>query len=428
MGMAGLKELTRPNADYEVTVLARPSKKNRQKLAPFINKGIKVIWGDLLDEKKLKEGIASSDIVLHVGGMVSPQADKYPLETIKVNVGSMKLISSIVKDIESKGPDREIKLVYIGSVSQYGSHLPPGHWGEVGRPLKPALRDAYAYSKILAERILIESDVKKWVSLRQTSILHKGLLSKTNDPIMFHVPLAGVLEWISVEDSGRLLERVCRNDVPDDFWCDIYNIGGGSSYRMDNFTFEKKIMKAVGCPSPDKIFERNWFATHNFHGIWFKDSDSLQKILNFRSGETFDEALSKLKRELPFYFKIAPIVPSIVIKMFMKKVAESSPLGTLHILNSCNKEMIDILWGGKDKQKSIGGWKDLDLPELSKEMKDTEKKDESKIIFDRTLHEKKCEKGHTYLSSEFLEKRGGHGCPACLRENAQIDIFQNNGC
>ena len=36
---------------------------------------------------------------------------------------------------------------------------------------------------------------------------------------MFHVPIRGVLEWATIEDSGRLLLNVCKDDVPE-FWLD----------------------------------------------------------------------------------------------------------------------------------------------------------------------------------------------------------------
>ena len=81
MGSAGLKELMKYPDRYKVTVLARESKKNRKKLREYEKQGVEVIWGDLLDEKSLRAGIEGSDIVLHVGGMVSPMADSYPEKT-----------------------------------------------------------------------------------------------------------------------------------------------------------------------------------------------------------------------------------------------------------------------------------------------------------------------------------------------------------
>lgn len=359
MGSAGLKELSRFPEKYEITVLARDSKKNHKKLKPFINKGIKVVWGDLLDPKTLKLGIENADIVLHVGGMVSPLAEHFPEKTLKVNVGSMHEIARIVKEIEEKHPDRVIKVVYIGSVSQYGSKLPPNHWGKVGDPLIAAKFDAYAESKILAENELINSNLKKWVSIRQTAILHAGLLKKINDPVTFHVPLNGAIEWITTEDSGRLLERVCREEVPDSFWCNCYNAGGGASFRLTNLEFERGILKVLNCPPPEKIFEPKWFATRNFHGIWFEDSDYLDSILHFRGKDSFEQALERMKDSLPFYYKLAPLAPAFLIKKIMKRVASKSDLGPLYWIKNNNEERIRAAWGSKEEYSQIPDWSEI---------------------------------------------------------------------
>lgn len=422
MGMAALKELEARKSDYEITVFARPSKINRKKLAPFQTQGVKVIWGDLLDKEKIMEGVRNADIVLHVGGMVSPVADHYPEQTLKVNVESMKLIADSVAEVEKEDPEREIKVVYVGSVSQYGSKLPPDHWGKAGDRLSAAKFDAYALSKILAERVLAESGIRKWVSLRQTAILHSGLLKKADDPISFHVPLRGAIEWVSVEDSGRVLERICRKEVPENFWCDYYNIGGGENFRLINYEFEKGLLKAIGCPAPEKIFEPSWFATDNFHGIWFEDSDELDDILKYRQKDTFSECLKRLKKELPFYFRFAPLAPSFLIKGFMKKVAQSKELGTLGWLNQGNEPRILACWGGREKQSMIPGWEKtkIEIPDKrSPGVKRNVRKEEK----DATLKETICEKGHTYLTSRILE-RGGHGCPECLKES----VFPPGNC
>lgn len=421
MGMAGLKELVKHHDDYEITVLARNSKINHRKLTAFEKKGIKVIWGDLLDPNSLKEGISDADIVLHVGGMVSPAADKDPERTLKINIGSMKLISEIVKDIESSDSLRTIKVVYIGSVSQYGSHLPPDHWAKVGNKLSAAKFDAYALSKIEAERILVESGLKKWVSLRQTAILHPGLLMKANDPVMFHVPLKGVIEWVSVEDSGRLLERVCRKNVPENFWNNFYNVGGGKNYRLTNYEFERKLLKAMGCPPPERIFETKWFATDNFHGVWFEDSDILNNILNFRNGNTFDDNLKQMKKELPWFFKLAPIAPSFIIKGFMKKVACSPMLGTLTWIKTNDLERIKASWGSIENYKTIPTWDKFEKPLLQKENKDSDNILSSSEV-PNILRYEKCERGHEFKTSELMKEKGGHECPICLKERTEVKV------
>ena len=366
MGMAGMKEIIKRPEAYDLTVLARPGKKNRKKLKPYEKRGVKVVWGDLLDRRSLVEGIKDADIVLHVGGMVSPLADLYPEKTRKVNVGSMKLIAEIVKEEESREKDRVIKVVYIGSVSQYGSKMPPNHWGKASDPQRAAKLDAYAESKIEAEKVLVNAGLRHWVLIRQTAILHAGLLKNASNPVAFHTPLQGVLEWITTEDSGRLLERICRPDVPDDFWGKAYNAGGGEPFRLVNLEFERGILKALGCPPPEKIFEPNWFATDNFHGMWFEDSDLLDDILHFREPDTFEAALKRLKKELPFYYRLTFLVPSFVIKNMMKKVANHPELGTLTWIKNDNRERINLSWGSIEEYMKIPGWKDYPELKLSK--------------------------------------------------------------
>ena len=417
MGSHGLIELTSMEGKYDVTVLARKSKKNRKKLKSFIRKGVKVIWGDLLDKDSVAMGVANADIVLHVGGMVSPAADWYPELTIKTNIGAMRNI------IDAALPRKnDVKVVYIGSVSQYGDRSVPNHWGQCGDPLSPALFDAYAYSKTEAERMLLESDLKWWVSLRQTGILHSGLLMKASDPISFHVPIKGVLEWVTAVDSGRLIERVCRDDVPEYFWGKCYNIGGGEAFRMTNYEFECELLKAMGCPPPEKIFETNWFATRNFHGFWFADSDELEEILHFRKGITPQKYFRKMKSELPWYFALAPLAPAKALKLFMGKVAKTRKLGPLWWIENDVKDRIDAFWGSKNEWENIPDWNEMDLTRPfdmnpGQRIIDSSLKPEETVTCkcDRCGYEYKM-KGRTMIA--------GHGCPKCLKYRVKINILE----
>ncbi|MCH5233187.1 MAG: NAD(P)-dependent oxidoreductase [Muribaculaceae bacterium] len=426
MGGAALKELMKHPSEYEISVLARDSKKNRKLMKGLRSKGVKVIWGDLLDSEALMKGIKEADIVLHIGGMVSPAAEHYPSKTLEVNVGSAKKIASIIRELEEKDKFRTIKTVYIGSVSQYGSHNVPDHWKRVGDKLGCAKFDAYSLSKILAEREIVMAGLRKWVSIRQTAILHSGLLKKANDPVTFHVPLNGTIEWVTVEDSGRLIERICRRDVPDDFWNNYYNVGGGETFRLTNIEFERQILKSMGCPPPEKVFEPNWFATENFHGVWFSDSDNLDSILKFRDSGSFADSLQKMKEDLPFYFRFVPLVPAFVIKWFMKRVAKKKDLGPLSWIAENNTDRIDAAWGGPENYKKIGRWENYQELNLNRK-KEINKSEAKNRKISNLLKEKRCSHGHSYLSSEILEY-GGHGCPECLRNESFVDKVINQGC
>lgn len=359
MGSATLKELAGRLDRFTVTLLARPSKKNRRMLAQYEKmEGISVIWGDLTNRDDVRRGVEGADFVLHVGGMVSPSADYYPEKTFKVNTTAMRLIVDAVK----ARPERDnVGVVYIGSVAQYGPYNPPHHWGRCGDPLNPALMDGYARSKVAAERILSDSGLRKWVSLRQTGILSRAMLFNGSDPIAFHVPVKGVLEWATAEDSGRLLANVCEEWVPECFWQRFYNIGGGASYRLTNYEFESMLMKALRCPPPEKVFDVRWFATDNFHGMWYADSDRLEELLHFRSDISAKDYFDRLARSLPWFFSLTPVVPAFVMKLCMRWVAGRNHLAPLHWKKHDNRARINAHFGSLEEWEALPGWEGTDL-------------------------------------------------------------------
>ena len=124
MGWAGFQELHARADRFNIRLLARDSKKNRRMLNPYLaDPSVTVVWGDLMRYEDVLSGVTGADYVLHVGGMVSPAADYYPEKTFKVNIGSAE---NVVKAVLAQPNASEMKVVYIGSVAQYGDRNPPG--------------------------------------------------------------------------------------------------------------------------------------------------------------------------------------------------------------------------------------------------------------------------------------------------------------
>ena len=191
MGWAGFQELYKRKDRFDIRILARKSKKNQKMLSGYTNDpAVNIVWGDLTCYKDVLAGVTGSDIVLHVGGMVSPAADYYPEKTLRTNVSAAR---NVVDAVLAQPNVSDIKVVYIGSVAQYGDRNPPRHWGDVNEPQTPAKYDMYALSKIRAEEIFANAGLRRWVSLRQSGILYPGILKVLN-PTAFHVPVGGVLE------------------------------------------------------------------------------------------------------------------------------------------------------------------------------------------------------------------------------------------
>lgn len=440
MGGAGLGELAARPDRFNLVLLVRPSATNKKKLAPYIGReGIRIVWGDLTRYEDVLVGVTGADYVLHVGGMVSPAADYFPKKTLHVNTTAARHIIQAVKAQPNAG---EIKVVYIGSVAQTGHRPAPVHWGRTGDPIQISVYDHYALSKTIAERLVAESGLRYWVSLRQTGILCPELLLKGSDPITFHVPLNGVLEWATAEDSGRLLANVCEEDVPDAFWNRFYNISSGPSYRLTNYEFETKLLRAISCPPPEKIFEPDWFALRNFHGQWYTDADELENYLHFRRSPDCDTYFRQLASRLPWYFRLTAVTPPFVIKRLMRHIASTPRTGTLDWIKNGNEARISAYFGSRETWRAIPGWRGFPVQRPSETPAYLDHGyDESKPSADWDLEDMRqaaafrggkclsasmrqgdratpleweCYAGHRFEASPSLVLLGGHWCPCCL--------------
>ena len=437
MGHAGMMEILRYPDKYELRILARPSKKNKELLAPLIadHASLSVIWGDLTSYEDVLKGVSGSDIVLHVGGMVSPQADYRPKATLRTNISAATYIT---KAVLAQPEDKQPKVVYIGSVAQMGDRREPLHWGRAGDPICVSAYDHYGLTKALAERIITDSGIKQWASLRQSGILYPAIL-KNYDPIMFHVPIRGVLEWATIEDSGRLLERVCRDEVPAEFWNNYYNIGSGKEDRLSNYEFECLLLDAIGCPKPEQIFNANWFTTRNFHGMWYIDGDKLENFLHFRANVPVKEYFAKMAKSptLPWGIKfaakthIAKLFPHFV-KLAMRKMANSEEHGTQWWIKNNVTPRINAYYGSLEAYRAIPDWKHFDVSHNSETPVLLDHGyDESKNVDELTDAELQkaaafrggkylgndtwqCAQGHTFKASRRLVLLGGHWCPDCF--------------
>ena len=439
MGRAGMEALLERADRYEVVALVLPTRVDRRIIAPYIERGVEVIYGDLTCYGDVLAGVSGADYVLHVGGMVSPLADAYPELTMKVNVGAAQ---NIVRAIKAQPDPDQVHLVYIGSVAQTGNRPVPIHWGRIGDPIKLSQFDTYALSKTIAERIVVDSGLRYWVSLRQTGIARLSA-AQSLDPIMFHAPLEGVLEWITMRDSGILLANVCEEDVPEDFWRRIYNIGGGQPNRLTNYEFFDKMLRAIGVRDPRSVVEPNWFALCNFHGHWFTDSDQLENVLHFRT-QTLDEYLSETTSRLPWFMRVASAFPRLVRARF-ERVARGLG-GTLTWFTREDDERITAYFGSRHAWKSIRGWEDRQKPHPSQvPLRLEHGYDESQPREQFSLADAReaakfrggvclsadmergdwssplrwrCHAGHEFSASLNLVLMGGHWCPVCIADRS----------
>ena len=443
MGFQGFKELYARKERYNIVLLLRRSKKNEKKFAPWENDpAVRIVWGDLTRYEDVLELVTGADYVLHVGGMVSPAADYYPARTLKTNITAAE---NIVRAVKAQPDPDAVKVVYIGTVAETGDRNPPIHWGRTGDPINISVYDHYALSKVKAEAIFAESGLKYWVSLRQSGILYPAIL-KNMEPIMYHVPMNGVLEWSTVEDSGRLLANVCGEDIPEEFWRRFYNIGSGESYRLTNYEFEELILGTLGLGSPRKLFDPNWFTTRNFHGQWYLDGDELEKYCHFRANIPVADYFRDMMRRVEFYYRLAflakPWAP-LLKRFWMRSIALTENYGTLWWAQHNVPERMNAYYGGMEEYRKLPRrWEDFPLGNPSKKTDSPEVRrldhgyDEQKPFEALTLEDLRqaaafrggeclaqevpdlyapipwrSARGNEFMMSANLVLRGGHWCP-----------------
>lgn len=441
-GRATLRELRERADRIHVVALALPTERDRAALAEFANmENLEVVWGDLTDAATVARCVERVDVVLHVGAVVSPLADEQPDLAHRVNVGSTR---NIIEAVRALPDPASVAVVGVGSVAQTGSRNPPHHWGRVGDPIRVSHYDEYGQSKVVAERLLVDSGLPKWVQLRQTGIFHPGML-EIRDPIMTHSPFGAVMEWVSAEDSARLLANLCEPHLPDEVWGGVYNIGGGDAWRLTNWELQTAIGHAMGVRDIRRWYDRNWFATGNFHGQWYTDSDRLEEVVPFRR-DSFEAALDRAMVAAPSTVRSAGRVPGWIVKHLVMKPLTRRPRGTMHAVRTGNDPEISAHFGSLEQWREIGTWSTFQPPTPSK----------SPMLLDHGYDESKhpaewgridyleaatfrgghlrttevargevsaplvweCAFGHTFTASPRLVLTAGHWCPTCVTDPA----------
>lgn len=457
MGFHSFTEFLKHRDQFNLVLLLRGSEKNKEKFKAYENDpGVKIVWGDLTKYEDVLQCVTGSDYVLHVGGMVSPAADYYPTKTIQTNT---KAARNIVDAVKAQPNKDEIKVAYVGTVAETGARNAPIHWGRCGDPIKVSIYDHYAISKVIAESIFAESGLKYWVSVRQSGILYADIL-KNIDPIMFHVPINGMLEWATVEDSARLMVNICGDDIPEEFWRRFYNIGSGEQYRLTNFEFEELLLqKTLRLGSVKKLFQPNWFITRNFHGQWYYDGDELEKYCHFRANVPVEDYFKSLVDQVAPYYKLAFMAKpfTFAVKAFLGTLANKEIYGTQWWIKNNVPERISAYYGSMDVYKALPEkWADFDvvIPEKNQEKASdilvlNHGYDESKSFDSLTLDDLKaaaayrggeclaeeivdmytpvkwkCAHGHEFMMSPNLVLRGGHWCPEELPSDCEGKKFR----
>lgn len=426
-----------------------------KKLLKKYRKRIYKFRGDIACKEDCERLLDGADYLIHCAAIIPPKSDHNPQGTYLSNfVGTKNLVDTVIET------GNKIPFIHTATVALYGNRSYPHVWGRVGDPIISSDYDVYSTYKMKAERYLLDSGLKKFVSLRQTAVLHKYMFANNlKDGLMFHTSWNTPLEWVTDVDSGILCKNLLERDIEgklDGFWNNIYNIGGGDKCRVTGYEALDEGFEIMGL-NTKKMFKPNWNIPRNFHGVWFYDSDNLNDILEFR---TENNAIYWQRMSKKFwYFKIAKIVPSCLIsKLVIQRLFKNTNAPKYWIKHHIDGR-VKAFYGSYENYEKIGtDWRkfpllcegktengDIDYAAL----KDInyakpylldhgydESKPLNKLTFDdlqkaaafrggvclskdykagdifKKVHFK-CRDGHEFESAPFTILKGGYWCPHC---------------
>lgn len=442
MGFAAYKELMNRRDKYSISMLVRPSKKNIKKFKAHITgvgtikagmvteqEGVRIVWGCVTKEDIVANLVKDADIVINMAAIIPPKALKSKAGTDAVNIGSVRNILKAIR--ETPGGTESIKFITISSIAVYGDRLPPFHKVEIGDPVYPSIGDYYALTKIQAERLIVESGLKYWAVIRQTFITIENLFSLM-DKLMYHQPIDQHIEPVTYRDAGFGIVNCI--DAPDDFWRNIYNMSGGKNFQIIYHEFLNRMFGLFGLKTY-KCIKRNWFTLRNFHCGWYTDFDSqrLNKFAQYQR-DSYDDYFEIVTKNTPKILKLARIVPSFVVRGFMRLYAEPVKWAKHPEKYPAH---VSAYFGNQRNWQLIPDWKqDMPKPMEAKKMElGYERKEDGKYSIDdmKSLAEfrgGKCNStsftdmytpldwecdvcGCQFKATPMLITNGGHWCPDC---------------
>lgn len=325
IGYETLKQLI-DKKQYYVTALDLPTKKNKRKLKQF-EKQAQLVYGSINEESFIQKIVVDQDVIIHLAAIIPPLADQEPERTRQVNYFGTRNIVMAIKEYNPK-----CFLIYSSSVSVYGDRT-KDPWIQVGDPLQPSEGDYYALTKIETEQMIQESNIPSTI-FRLTGIMGRP----ETDPLMFHMPLSTMLEIATTTDTARAFVNAI--DHTKQLNHHIYNLGGGEGCRTTYIEFLNHMFDIYGL---NKYYiKEKYFAKQNFHCGYFKDSDLLNKILNFRQ-DTLETYYDRLRKDTnPFIKGVTQAFSGLILHHLMN---HSEPYLAVKKNNS---SLIDRFFGKKN--------------------------------------------------------------------------------
>ncbi len=311
VGSSTLDELVKK--DHKIRCFDIPTKANKRKAKKFkkYSDKVTIIWGDLRNYMDVEKAVSGVDVVIHLGAIIPPLANKRPEIAEPVNVGGTRKIIAAIKKQE-----KQPKLIFSSSVAIFGDVRDKGfdHIIKITDPFNPSPHDEYARMKIKCEDMIKYSGIT-WAIFRFAAIPPIDLKV---DPIMFDVPLDTPIEFCHTADTGLAMANAATNN---EVWGNIYNIAGGPECRIPYTNYVGRLLEALGIGRlPEEAFGKE-----PFH-CGYMDTKESERLLHYQR-HTFSDLIEETKKRLGIA-RFFTLILSPSIKAFLLK---KSPYYQAHL-------------------------------------------------------------------------------------------------
>ena len=293
--------------------------KNRETGATFSQRGVEVVYGNLLDEAFLQNLLLGVDAVMHNAAMLPPHTETKPEIAHKVNVGVTKKMTELIAQM-SPMP----RLIFPSSFTVFGQAQSADSFKAVDDPLAP--NTEYTRHKAECEGIIRASGIPfvivrlgAAIDGRETSNTDKELL------IMGFVIAEDTLDhWVHPKDVALAQCNAC---VSAEALGNTYHLGGpDANCRVAHYDLVNAAFDAMGLRiSPDA------FGKERFNSHWMDTTES-QRVLQFQRHNFEDyrnEYREKFKAVRPLTKPLAFILNPL-ISWYMGRLVKNAREVIIH--------------------------------------------------------------------------------------------------
>jgi nucleoside-diphosphate-sugar epimerase len=238
-----------------------------------VKSGIEIFTGNITHMDSLKEVASDIDTVIHLAALLPPIAEEDWQRTESVNVvGTGNLLKSIREQSD------EAHFVFSSSVAVYGDTI--DEKGPLSSDHGPGPNDFYSKSKVLAEKLVMESGLSYTV-LRISGIAIPAFLEP---PAVWPFKRDQRMEFIARDDVVTALFNCVGNSAVHE---KVFNIAGGASWQMMGYEYVTALFDLMGVPAEEATYLEmpGWFH-------WYQTDDS-QAALTYQN-TTFQQFLDRL--------------------------------------------------------------------------------------------------------------------------------------